>query len=124
MTAEAFGAMLQRHRLHAGLSQCQLARQAGLDASAVNHIERSGEVTRTGRRIEASRPRMETILSLAEALDLSVSQTDRLLYAAGLATQTDWQTRAVKAEIQLAAIRETLAENDDAAPTHIRRRTG
>lgn len=122
MTGETFAAMLRRLRLAAGLSQNQLARQAGCDPAYINQME-----TGSGYRRKDGQPNMVSralVLSIAEVLDISQGQADRLLFAAGLAPQADWQTRAVKAEVRLAAIREALAEDDDEQPTFIRRQVG
>jgi transcriptional regulator with XRE-family HTH domain len=127
VTGETFGAMLRRLRIAAGLSQNQLARQAGVDPAYVNRLERAGQQTRTGRTIQYERPGRATFLALAEALDISTGQTDRLLFLVGHAPQTDWQTRAVRAETALATIRQAFddhAEADDTQPTFIRSRVG
>ena len=126
MTGETFAAMLKRLRTsQAGhtqgngvvttqpvLSQTALAHKAGIDPAYVNRLEHGGQT-----------PSRTVVLALAEVLDISQAQTDRLLFAAGLAPQEDWQTRAVKAEVRLATIREALAE-DDEQPTFIRRQVG
>lgn len=121
MTGETLGAMLKRLREAAGLSQNQLARQAGCDPAYVNRLEGGKFYPRKdGQPNTFSRA---VVLALAEVLDVSQSQADRLLFAAGLAPQEDWQTRAVKAEVRLAVIRDALAE-DDERPTFIRRQVG
>lgn len=53
-------------------SQNQLARDAGLDAAAINRLERG-----------AFRPRRATAEALAAALNLTGPERDRLLIAAG-----------------------------------------
>lgn len=127
MTRETFGAMLRRHRVEAGLSQNQLARLAGVDPAYVNRLERAGERTRSGNLMVRVNPQRHVVLGFAEALDLSHGQADRLLFVAGLAPQVDWQTRAVRAEVALASIRDALEDataTTDEEPTLIGRRTG
>jgi transcriptional regulator with XRE-family HTH domain len=102
VTGETFGQMLRRLRIVAGLSQYELARRAGCDPSYVNILERRGAGSKMGRSF---------VLAFAEALDVSQPQADRLLFAAGLAPQEDWQTRALRAEIALSSIRQAF---DDA----------
>lgn len=85
MSTETFGAMLKRIRTSAPpatyLSQNALAKRVGVNQSYINRLERD---TRT-----PSRP---VVLGIADALGLDRDTTDRLLFAAGLAPQTDWQT--------------------------------
>lgn len=119
MSDETFGAMLRRHREWAFLSQNALARAAGIDPAYVNRIESEKP---TNPRGKAATPTRTVVLALAEVLDVSQLEADRMLFAAGLAPQVDWQTRAIAAEVKLAAIREALAEDDE--PTVLRRRTG
>lgn len=76
----AFGSLLRAHRADAGLSQAELAARAGCVQTAVGLLE-------GGRRNSSCR----VVLALAAALGLDASQTDRLLYAAGLAPRTDYQ---------------------------------
>jgi hypothetical protein len=45
---------------------------------------------------------------MAEVLDISQAEADRLLFAAGLAPQADWQTRAQAAEAKLDIIRQAF----------------
>ncbi len=68
--AEAFGVLLRRYRLAAGLSQEALAARAGLAATTIAALER-------GRR---STPRPDTVTLLAEAMGLD--RTDRAALAA------------------------------------------
>ncbi|HET8631997.1 MAG TPA: tetratricopeptide repeat protein [Thermomicrobiales bacterium] len=68
----AFGALLRRYRLAAGLTQEGLAERAGLSARAVSDLERGG-----GRL-----PRLETVTRLAAALALSPAQAADLRAAA------------------------------------------
>lgn len=94
-TDTGFGVALRIYRVAAGLSQNALARAAGIDPAYVNRFERVG----TG---QPSRP---IALALASALQLDAYQTDRLLYAAGLAPVNDWQTLALDYARLLTAIR-------------------
>lgn len=64
----AFGQLLRRFRLASGLSQEQLAEQAGLSVAAINTLERG---TRRA-------PRADTIARLANALYLSLADRVRL----------------------------------------------
>lgn len=59
--AELIGLAVRRERIEREWSQAELARRAGLSASAVNRIE-------AGQR----RPRLRSIVSLADALGLAV----------------------------------------------------
>jgi transcriptional regulator with XRE-family HTH domain len=124
VTGETFGVMLGRLRVMAGLSQNQLARQAGCDPAYVNRLERGISYQRKDG--QASTVSRTLVLSFAEVLDVSQAQADRLLYAAGLAPQVDWQTRAVRAETSIARIREAMADlaQVDDEPTFIRSRVG
>lgn len=125
MTTETFGEMLRRLRVGAGFSQNGLARQAGCDPAYVNRLESGrGSARRDGQATVVSRT---LVLAFAEVLDISQSQADRLLFAAGLAPQVDWQTRAVRAETALARIRDAFEDataTGDTQPTFIGRRTG
>jgi predicted ATPase/transcriptional regulator with XRE-family HTH domain len=62
--APAFGALLKRYRLAAGLSQETLADRAGMSANGIGALERGDRRT----------PRRETLALLADALDLSAEQ--------------------------------------------------
>ena len=55
------------------LSQNELARRAGLNAAAINLLERAGRFT----------PRRATVLVVADALELNEDERARLLIAAG-----------------------------------------
>ncbi len=68
----AFGALLKRLRVAAGLTQEALAERAGLSAKAVSELER--DPTR--------RPRLASTALLADALQLEPPERDRLLAAA------------------------------------------
>src|SRR5215469_15032580 len=59
----SFGALLRRHRLAAGLTLEELAAAAGLSAKGISALERG----------ERQAPRKETVLRLAQALQLSAS---------------------------------------------------
>jgi transcriptional regulator with XRE-family HTH domain len=76
-----FGALLRERRSSASMSQWDLAAAAAIDPTYVSLIER-------GQRQVVSR---DVVLAFAEALDLTASETDRLLYAAGHAPRTDYQ---------------------------------
>jgi transcriptional regulator with XRE-family HTH domain len=56
----AFGELLRRHRLAAGLTQGELAARAGLSARTVSDLERGVK----------SRPHLHTVQLLAAALGL------------------------------------------------------
>lgn len=126
VSGETLGAMLKRLREAAGLSQNQLARQAGCDPAYINRMERGGQQTRSGHIIPIDRPRTTVILAIAEVLGIGPGLTDRLLFAAGLATQTDWQSRAIRAETALATIQQAFDDHVqvDEEPTFIRRQVG
>lgn len=120
MSGETFGQMLRRFRIAAGMSQNELARQAGVDAALVNGLE-AGKSRRLDGQV--SLPRRTTVLAFVEVLDVSQAEADRMLHAADHATQADWQTRAEVAEAKLKMIVQTLD-----APAELlifpRRRTG
>jgi len=59
--------LLRAHRLHAGLTQDELARQSGLSVAAISKLERE-----TRRR-----PQAPTVFKLADSLDM-----DERTYAA------------------------------------------
>ncbi len=56
--AERFGLLLTRRRLHAALSQEELARLVGLHRTEISLVERGGR-----------RPRLDTLLQLAAAVE-------------------------------------------------------
>ena len=68
----AFGALLRRQRLAAGLTQEALAERAGLSAKAVSDLERDS----------ARMPRLGTVSLLADALGADPRQRSELLAAA------------------------------------------
>ena len=71
--------LLKKYREHAGLSQAELAAQAGLSPSTISRVEKG----------ERSPPRRRgQVLALAKALGLDQENTDLLLSAAGLAPST------------------------------------
>lgn len=123
MSAETFGAMLRRLRCEAGLSQNALGKAAKIDAAYLNRMERSGERTVSGLLLPAVSPSRDTALALAGALRLDSIATDRFLFAAGLATELDWQTRCLLAESKLARMRDILTD-DGQQPAFIRSRVG
>jgi non-specific serine/threonine protein kinase len=59
LETEGFGRILRQYREHAGLGQERLAERAGLSVPAISNLERG-----------VSRPRLETVTLLAEALAL------------------------------------------------------
>ena len=67
--AVAFGALLRRHRLAAGLTQEALAERAGVSAKAVSELERD----------PARRPRLASVGLLADALGLTPDERAALL---------------------------------------------
>lgn len=79
----SFGKRTTVVRLLAGLSMNAVARSAGIDPAYVMRIER-GQHT----------PSREVVLSLARALGMDIEDTDRYLFLAGYAPNTDWQSRA------------------------------
>jgi len=72
--ATSFGLQIRAWRQVRGLSQFELASQAGFSARHVSFIE-------TGR----ARPSREAVLALGEVLDLPFRERNRLLEAAGFA---------------------------------------
>ena len=68
-TGDAFGAVLRRFRVRAGLSQEELAARAGLSARAIGTLEQ-------GLR---RRPYPHTVSALADALELAPAELDELL---------------------------------------------
>jgi predicted ATPase len=87
--AAAFGELLRRHRLAAGLSQAALAERARMSARGIGALERGDRRT----------PQRETLTLIVEALDLSASERDALEAAAnpigsrggrGTATAGSW----------------------------------
>jgi transcriptional regulator with XRE-family HTH domain len=126
VTGETFGQLLRRLRIERGFSQNALARMSGVDPAYVNRMERDdGSMS----------PRKPIMLALAEALDLSYAERDRLLWAAGLAPEVDWQRRCEDVEAALESVKAAVAvlETVRAAvvdletieePPFIRRRTG
>src|SRR5262245_45289501 len=75
----AFGALLRRFRLAAGLTQEGLAAAAGVSARGVQDLERGINLT----------PRAETVRLLAEALDLAAEERAALIVAAHPELATD-----------------------------------
>ena len=67
-----FGEILQRHRFRAGLTQEELAERARLSARAISDLERGVK----------TRPHLATIRQLANALQLSEEERNRLQLAA------------------------------------------
>ena len=71
---ETFGSLLRGYRMRAGLAQNALARATGINVGTVNRLERD-------QRLPAAR---QQALALADALGLSMAETNLLLDAAGL----------------------------------------
>jgi predicted ATPase/DNA-binding XRE family transcriptional regulator len=69
---DAFGVLLKRFRLSAGLTQEVLAERAGISHKAVGELERD----------PARRPRLDTVTLVADALGLNREERARLLAAA------------------------------------------
>lgn len=125
MTPETFGAMLRRLRVERAISQNELARSAGADPAYVNRLERAGEQQAGGKVIRFSVPGRDIVLALADAMDLSYAERDRLLFLAGLAPEIDWQARCEDAEAALQTVREAVGALTTAVePTFIRSRAG
>jgi transcriptional regulator with XRE-family HTH domain len=59
-----FADLLRRHRQAAGLTQAELAEQAGLSVDAISTLERGARLT----------PRKDTVALLADALALAPEQ--------------------------------------------------
>jgi transcriptional regulator with XRE-family HTH domain len=72
ISSQSFGGLLRRHRLEAGLTQEELAAQAGLSVRGLSDLERGARLA----------PRRETVQLLAEALHLSAAERTRLEAAA------------------------------------------
>jgi len=72
VSSQTFGDLLRRYRLVAGLTQEELAAQAGLSVRGLSDLERGA------RRA----PRREAVQLLAEALHLSAAERTRLEAAA------------------------------------------
>jgi tetratricopeptide (TPR) repeat protein/transcriptional regulator with XRE-family HTH domain len=68
ISSQSFGDLLRKHRLAAGLTQEELAAQAGLSVRGLSDLERGA------RRA----PRRETVQLFAEALQLSAAERTRL----------------------------------------------
>src|SRR6266852_209521 len=72
VSSQSFGDLLRRYRLAAGLTQEELAEEAGLSVRGLSDLERGA------RRA----PRRETVQLLVEALHLSAAERTRLEAAA------------------------------------------
>jgi transcriptional regulator with XRE-family HTH domain len=108
VTVDAFGAMLRALRTARGLSQNGLSVSSGVDPAYINRMERAGQRTKTGRAIAQEHPSRAIVRALADGLELSDADADRLLYVAGHAPHADWQARCEAAEAAIAAIRDLL----------------
>jgi transcriptional regulator with XRE-family HTH domain len=73
--AQAFGAVLQRHRAEKGVSQEELAHLANIDRTFVSRLERG-----------ARQPTITTLMHLGQALDVSAADLVR-------ETETQWRLR-------------------------------
>lgn len=83
-----FGELLRAHRKRNGLTQDTLGRAIGLSQPYLNHLENGRVRSKDGK---PRQPAREIVLSMAAALGLDAAETDRFLFAAGLAPRTDWQ---------------------------------
>lgn len=72
----AFGAIVKRMRLRAGMSQSELARRSGIDRAYVHRIEKPA----TGEPVVPSR---QVVVAIADALELARFESDSLLVAGG-----------------------------------------
>jgi predicted ATPase/transcriptional regulator with XRE-family HTH domain len=90
---EAFGSVLRRYRLAAGLSQESLAERAGISVRGLSDLERG--LSRA--------PRVETLARLAEALGLEGAARQGLARAGGYPVVDDADLEAPAAEISSAA---------------------
>jgi transcriptional regulator with XRE-family HTH domain len=71
--AERFGLLLTRRRMHAALSQLELARLVGIHRTEVSLLERGGR-----------RPRLDTLLQLAAAVEAEPAELlDGMLWVPG-----------------------------------------
>jgi transcriptional regulator with XRE-family HTH domain len=75
---ETFASVLAELRINRGLSQSRLAHEAGFDHSYISRLEASKR-----------EPSRETVVALAEVLELSALELDRLLIAAGFRPTDD-----------------------------------
>ncbi|MER3439371.1 MAG: XRE family transcriptional regulator [Chloroflexota bacterium] len=71
-TENAFGKLLEVYRAAKGWTKAQLAERAGLDPSAISRLE-------SGQRV----PERQTVALVADALELSPLDRERLYAAAG-----------------------------------------
>jgi transcriptional regulator with XRE-family HTH domain len=74
---EDFSTLLERFRIHAGLSQSELARAANISASYINRVEKG----------ERQPPSRAVVLRIAEVLGLDSAATDTFLLAGGYAPE-------------------------------------
>lgn len=88
-----FASLLHHHRREAGLSQAALAERAGLSVEAIGVLERGV------RRY----PRRETVLAIADVLDLNAPDQAALLTAAKRRAQVASHVVAVPRQLPLAA---------------------
>ncbi|MBV9104217.1 MAG: helix-turn-helix transcriptional regulator, partial [Candidatus Eremiobacteraeota bacterium] len=79
-----FGAQLRRLRLDAGMTQQELAERANLSVEAIGQLERG---TRT-------RPHRDTLILLAQALELSLERAGMLHNAAQIGHRPRYRERA------------------------------
>lgn len=90
---ESFAAAVRRARIAVGLSQNALARLSGVDPAYVNRMEKGNH-----------HPARPVVLAMASALGMDTGATDRFLYLAGHAPETDYQTLYEGAQRRLAGI--------------------
>jgi transcriptional regulator with XRE-family HTH domain len=77
-TRTTFAEVLTELRVRRGLSQSRLAHEAGFDHSYISRLE-------AGKR----EPSRETVMTLAQVMELNAFDSDRLLLAAGFRPNDD-----------------------------------
>lgn len=90
-TENAFGKLLEAYRSARGWTKAQLAERAGLDPSAVSRLE-------SGQRF----PERQTVALLADALELSPLDRERLYAAAGYRSEA-WDDSLVAELVEVLA---------------------
>jgi transcriptional regulator with XRE-family HTH domain len=109
-----FGRILKSYRERAGLSQSELALQAGLSGSTISRVE-SGERSPLRRRSQ--------VMAVAKALGLTQAETDILLSAADLAPSTATELSLHPRDDMLYKIAqelETLRTDPSVTPAQVR----
>jgi predicted ATPase/transcriptional regulator with XRE-family HTH domain len=106
-----FAELLRRHRIAAALSQEALAERAGLSARAISDLERGVK----------TRPYLETVRMLADALDLTLLERTELARTARPQAspfpnlQPEWTASGLRGVIPLAAQTSLVGRSDDIA---------